>query len=385
MMSGSILGILKAGIWVLRVIYAPMKIRPVKNKITILSRQSDSPSMDIALLEDYLKKNYPGTRLKIMCRKLERGSGVSYGLHILKQMWNIADSPVVLLDGYCIAASILKHREETKIVQMWHAMAAIKEFGYQTLDKEGGHSGEIAEVMCMHRNYYRILAPSRATGGFFCEAFGAEESKLLYMGLPRIDVLSGQRDDPEGPGENLRALYEIQEDREIILWAPTFRKAGKLRMSELINAIDTDRFTLVICPHPQDKTPEYSEEAGEREVIIDRNHDTLDWLAVCDRLITDYSAISVEAAVADKPLYFYVYDIDEYKESEGLNLDPRKEAPLVTSEDPEDMARILSRNYPWEELKKFRNNYVEIDTHNCTGRLGEYLVGLTDLSSRPVT
>ncbi len=48
--------ILKAAIGILRAVYAPMKLRPAKNKITIISRQSNRPTMDIALLCDYLKK-----------------------------------------------------------------------------------------------------------------------------------------------------------------------------------------------------------------------------------------------------------------------------------------------------------------------------------------
>ena len=40
----------------------------------------------------------------------------------------------------------------------------------------------------------------------------------------------------------------------------------------------------------------------------------VDLLAVCDYLITDYSAIALEGAVLNCPTYYFVYDYEEYRE-----------------------------------------------------------------------
>ena len=48
-------------------------------------------------------------------------------------MYYLATSKVCVLDGYCIPASILKHKKKLKIIQIWHASGAIKKFGYQIL------------------------------------------------------------------------------------------------------------------------------------------------------------------------------------------------------------------------------------------------------------
>ena len=41
----------------LRLVYIPIRRRPVQRKVTIISRQSDSPSLDIRLLQQELAKH----------------------------------------------------------------------------------------------------------------------------------------------------------------------------------------------------------------------------------------------------------------------------------------------------------------------------------------
>lgn len=349
---------MKLSVAVLRGIYAPMKLRQTKNRITIISRQSRKQSLDIALLSDYIRETFDDVECKVMIRFIEPGiaNKIGYGFHILSQMWAMAASKVVVLDGYCIGASVLKHKPELKIVQMWHALSAIKKFGYQTIDKESGHSSEVAEAMCMHRNYDYVVAASHETGKLFCQGFNVDEDKLKYLGMPRIDKIL-----------ETGTVKEEKDGREIIFYAPTFRKGEKVRYRELQEAIDSSRYRLIIKLHPL-----YDEEG-----ISDKTHSTYEWLQVCDRIITDYSAIGVEASLVGKPLYYYVYDIDEYDEKVGLNINPEKELPGATARQATRLAEMIEEDYDYEALKKFRNKFVSVDTNNCTKQLGDFLHGLT--------
>ena len=62
-------------------------------------------------------------------------------------------------------------------------------------------------------------------------------------------------------------------------------------------------------------------------------HDTatIDALAVADYVVTDYSAVAFEALLASKKTYFYVPDIEEYRISPGLNVDPLTDAPTIST------------------------------------------------------
>ena len=356
----------------LRCIYAPMKLRRTKNRITIISRQSRKMSLDVTLLSDYLRRNYPDVECVVMVRFIEEGLGsrIGYCFHMLSQMWTIAASKVVVLDGYCICASVLDHKPDLVIVQMWHALAAIKKFGYQTLDKDGGHSSRTAEIMRMHRNYDHVLATSEFVGEEFCAGFNVTSDKIRLLGLPRIDrLIEAKADNPDSAEfrQKVREEYGVSEEQEIVLYAPTFRKGRAVEVSSLREALEGSNFRLIIKLHPL-----YDEEG-----VSDRKYSTYEWLRACDRVITDYSALGVEASLTDKPVYFYVYDIDEYRKQTGLNVDPLIEMPGASSKDAGQLAQMMAQPYDYDALRAFRNKYVSVDTENCTKQLGDYIYGLT--------
>ena len=52
--------------------------------------------------------------------------------------------------------------------------------------------------------------------------------------------------------------------------------------------------------------------------IADNRYSSMDWLRICDKVVTDYSAIAFEAAVRDTELYFYQPDEGSYEHNVGL-------------------------------------------------------------------
>ena len=359
-------GFLKLAVWMLRAVYVPFSALRVKNRITFISRQSDRPSADIRMLSASIKEKCPRADCVILARKLEGTNPIGYGLHMLSQMKHLATSRVVVLDGYCIAASVLKHKKETAVIQMWHSLAAIKKFGYQTLDMPSGRSSKIAEIMCMHRNYDCVIAPGERTGTFYCEAFDVEEERLRYFGLPRIDLI---RTEDEAFAQEVKAEYGFGDGREIILYAPTFRKGRKVDARPLIKAAEEEGFHIIVKLHPlYDDGSEY----------VDRKHNTYDWLKVCDRVITDYSAIGIEAALTGKPVYYYIYDIDEYRNEVGLNIDPEKEMPWAAARDTETLREMLRNDYDTDKERAFLEQNISVPVDNCTERLADFLTGFLD-------
>ena len=108
----------------LNLIYALFKLLPVRDKVTLISRQSDSASEDFLMLKAEIEKQSPKTEVKILSKKLRKSPGalISYIGHIFVQMYHIATSKTVVIDSYCIAVSVLKQRRSLRVVQIWHAM-----------------------------------------------------------------------------------------------------------------------------------------------------------------------------------------------------------------------------------------------------------------------
>lgn len=366
-----------AGRFGLNVIYLFHKLCPVKNRIAIVSRQSDVPYADLGMLKDEISRLSPDTEVIISCRMIGEGiSGkISYLMHLVTtQMHLFATSKAVILDTYCISASMLRHKKKLKIIQMWHAMGAFKRFGYSALDDAEGRSSVIAKGMCMHRNYDVVFISSEACRKPMAQSFGCREEMLEVMPLPRVDLLKDKALQQQ-TAEKIRSAYPQIIGKRVILYAPTFRKSGKVPdyAKQLIDAADDKNICLVVKLHPIDR-----EKITAENAIIDDRFSSLEWLSTADDVITDYSAFIYEAAAAGKCIYRYVPDDADYDQQRGFLVDIRKEFPFFYSGDPEQVlqAAASGRCDP-EALQRFTDKYI-CPGENYTGAMASYILALTD-------
>ena len=134
-------------------------------------------------------------------------------------MWEIASARIAITDTYSIPVSCLNHKESLKIFQIWHALGAVKKFSLQSAGKAQGRDLGVAKAMSMHKNYDFVIAPSKKTAEFYCEAFGCEKDKIVIASLPRIDViLIG-----ESRYDEFIELNPKYKNKKLITYLPTFR------------------------------------------------------------------------------------------------------------------------------------------------------------------
>lgn len=115
---------------VLNLTYMLLKLFRTKNKITFLSRQSNVPSIDFKMLSEELKKQNPNVKIVMLTKKIEGNikNKILYAFHMFSQMYHVATSKVVVIDGYQIVVSVLKHKKSLKVIQIWHALGSLKKF-----------------------------------------------------------------------------------------------------------------------------------------------------------------------------------------------------------------------------------------------------------------
>ena len=125
--------------------------------------------------------------------------------------------------------------------------------------------------------------------------------------------------------------------------------------------MDTNKYNLIIKLHPLDDTK------LDDKYLIKGNFSTYDVMKFADYIISDYSASVIEASILHKPLFLYVYDIEEYSDIRGLNVNILEELKEYTKKDVKDILKdIESDNYDYTELETFRNKYVETYNENNT-------------------
>lgn len=372
--------ILTIGITILKffanLIYCILKIFPTKNKIVMITRQSNTPTLDFRLLKEEIENTDNSIMIETLCNKIESNAlyragvlyKIKYILYILKIMYNLATSKVCIVDGYCIPVCILKHKKKLKIIQIWHASGAVKKFGYQILDKEAGSNSRIANLMCMHKNYDYIIAPSEATKKYFSEAFNTPEDKIVKLGLPRLEYISESK---YSKSEEIIKKYPKLKEKKNILYIPTFRKNNDFNAVEKIleYKIDENKYNLIISLHPLDTTP------VPEKYLIDKKYSSFDLIKIADYIITDYSALSIEASILNKPIFIFLPDIKEYKEEAGLNINLKEELSTFTCENFDEIIdKIEKKEYNTKEIKKYRDKYIEIDENKATENLASFIL-----------
>lgn len=372
--------IVKVGIAVLNVLYTVMKLLPTKNRVVMISRQSNVPSMEFCMIKNRIIEKDSSMEVKLLCRTLDGGvessikNKILYCFHMLVQMYYIATSKVVILDSYCIVASILKHKESLKIIQMWHSMGTMKKFGYSILDKEEGSKKELALAMKMHQNYDYIFASADAYKDHLAEGFHCKKEKILTMPLPRLDLLQDKNYKKEKQ-ESIYAKYPTLKEKPVILYCPTFRKdeTGFIEaFNQLQTAIDFEKYNFVVKLHPLSKVK------LQESVIEAKEFSSFDMLFVADYVISDYSCIVYEAAVLEIPLYFYNFDMELYRNNRGLAIDYEKELPGVISPCAEELIHAMEHKaYNMEELKQFSKKYIQ-PTENATQDIVEFIYSLIE-------
>lgn len=366
--------LIKIGIFILNIIYFFIKLFPInKNKVTFISRQSNEVSLDFTMIAKELKQQNENIKIVFLCKKLGTSFSekLKYCFHMIKQMYNIATSKVVILDSYCIPICILKQKKNLVVIQIWHALGSLKKFGYSSLDKNDGRNGKLARAMKMHKNYTYILTSSNISKQFFEEAFNAKDEQMLVMNLPRIDFLKSKKEQEKMKIRFLEIYPETNNKKKNILYCPTNRKGQRIPLEDMIKEIPFDKYNFIVKLH--DGTEIIYVE--DKKIQKNSNFTGMELLHIADYIITDYSAIVYEAAITQKPIYFYTYDYEEYQINRGTYIDYMSEMPGPICKDFKEIMKMIEENkYDKEKEKNFCQKYVKNIEKNATKKLAELVL-----------
>lgn len=322
---------------VLTVWYALVRLFVKKgDAVAFLSRESDSVTLEFQLIAEELALRRPQTQQIFCCKRAAKAEmGLSYLKELHTQLKALARARVAVVDTYCIPVSMLKHRD-LWVVQLWHALTIIKQFGWQTVGKPEGTSPVMAKAMRMHAGYDAVIAGSQQMRPILAQTMRQDMDKIYALGLPLSDKLL--RTDGETIRRAFLQAHPEAEGKTIISYVPTMRRNSPVPCQGLVETIDPEKECLFISLHPVDLNTRIQPQPG---VILDPNFNSQDAVFFADVVITDYSGTSAEAVLAKKPLLFYVPDIDQYQADCGLNINPEERFPALTHREAEAVLSMI--------------------------------------------
>lgn len=326
---------------------------------------------------------------QVILREMHRGElGTSeYYANAEKLAREIGTAKVVFVHESNSLLGYLKIRKETKVVQLWHGCGVFKKLGLSTIGNKNFKSKEAHDEYPEYNNYSIVTIASPELSWVFEEFMGIrkEEGIIQPIGVSRTDEFF-DKDYLENCYKTLYNIIPMAKDKKVILYAPTYRGKGLKR--ETPNELDVKMF---------------AEELGDEYILIFKHHQTVselpeipepyrntfaydmtrgkgmsinDLMAVADICISDYSSVVFEYSLFERPMLFYVYDLEEYIDNRGLYYDFEEITPgplCKTNEDMIDYIKNVNERFDKQEVTDFKNKFMCCCDGHATERILEFI------------
>ncbi len=315
---------------------------PVRRRVVLATARVARLEGNLAYLHAEILRTRPGTRIVTLPEPYSyRFLGkLAYLLRLVRGMFLLRTSSLFVVDNAYLPVHVAPHRAETTVVQVWHAVGALKRFG---ADTSTGLQGP--ERAFLHHHYDFVITAGEASRVPYAAALRTPVERVLPLGVPRTDFFF----DPTAVAaarERVLARYPRLRDGRIVLYAPTFRGRGRAKRA----APDFDAVALrarlppgdvlALKSHPN-LDPTRVATAGF-DVVIDRALELNEAFAAADVLVTDYSSSIYEWALLRRPLVLLTADLAAYERDPGLYVDPRTDLVGVRVEWPEDLPAAIA-------------------------------------------
>ena len=212
--------------------------------------------------------------------------------------------------------------------------------GHGTPVKRIGFQTEVWNKNCKSyqlQKYSYLTSCSDIESLMLASGFRASLNKIWITGIPRYDYLLSKNNKSEALSTQHPYL-----NKKIILYAPTWRDGNYTRffpfddfsLNKLNKLLEQNDAYLLIRGHKEAvnrKTIKNNKDIFSLNRVISAEQNTFadvsQLLPFVDILVTDYSSILVDFLLLDRPIAFIPYDLDEYKNQQGLLLNYEKNSP----------------------------------------------------------
>ncbi len=226
-----------------------------------------------------------------------------------------------------------------------------------------------------------LLSPNAAATASLRQAFryGGE---VYEAGYPRNDALLSP--DRDAVRAKVRAGLGISEDQIAVLYTPTYRDnvtngvwradvSPSLDVAAVTDGLGPD-YVLLVRPHyfVSDQVGPPSS-PGTRDVA--RYPDVAELYLAADAMVTDYSSTMFDFAVTGKPLLFYAYDLEYYRdELRGFYFDIGVDPPGPIARSEDELVAALSAlertdSCYRQAYERFRATYSYLEDGHATERV----------------
>ncbi len=288
--------------------------------------------------------------------------------------------------NYRIADHIYPKADQV-YVELWHG-TPLKRLGYDIAISDNALNSK-AEIRDKYRidaqKFKYMLAPSPFAAEKFESAWNlkavGKSDTLLVAGYPRNDFLINHT---QKQVLEIRRRLKLPPNKKVILYAPTWRdnqhKSGVgytyelgVDFNELRRQLGKDYVILFRAHYLVASRFNFKKFKGF-VYNVSAMDDINELYVASDLLITDYSSVFFDYANLNRPILFYMYDLEDYgTEIRGFYID-LKELPGDIVENQEDLVDAIKAvrydsSYYAKKYKEFHEKFNPLDDGKASERV----------------
>lgn len=283
----------------------------------------------------------------------------------------------------------IKKKKNQIYLQCWHG-TPLKKLRYD-IEVKGSVLNTINEIRKKNDldavKFDYFISPSKFCTEKFTSAFNlkklGKENIIIEKGYPRNDYLFNYKKEDV---EKIKKTLKLPKNKKIILYAPTFRDNQHtsglgytynlgIDFDKLKKELKKDYIILFRTHYFISNSFDFSK---YKDFIYDvSDYDDINELyIISDILLTDYSSVFFDFANLKRPMLFYMYDLDDYKNNLrdfyfDLDILP---GPIVKQEDNliKEIKNIDNYDKIYKDkYKKFNQKFNYLDDGNASKRVVE--------------
>lgn len=324
-------------------------------------------------------KNHREKNLQIDNAKIIEYFSIPYFFYLARSKYWIAN---------CKLPKYVLKKPSQIYLQTWHG-TPLKKLAHDIVVPEGTtfyRSGmSIEEMRSTYDDdvskYNYMISPSAFTTEVFQSAFKIARQRLIETGYPRNDILSNyQNSDLEA----IKTKLNLPSNKKVILYAPTWRDNSfnlkgytfklKVDFKKWQKALGKD-YVVIFKPHYLIVNDFDLESVKDFVYFVDPKEDISSLYLIADILVTDYSSVFFDYAILKRPIYFYMYDLDSYRdELRGFYLDIYHDLPGKVIENEDILLEKISQSeFDYNKLKLFNQRFNNHEDGNASKRVLDIL------------
>lgn len=317
--------------------------QPVKENVILFEtfmakNYSDSPKY----IYEYIAQNHP----EYECVwAINDGAKIPYGAKTVKR-FSFQYAYYLAVSKYLVfnvrPPLWYRKREEQVFLETWHG-TPLKRLVFDQEEVTSASPKYKQQFYRQRKDWDFLVSANPFSTKTFRSCF-LYEGEMLEYGYPRNDILYWPNKDEIA--QQLKEKLGIPKDKKIILYAPTWRDdqhygSGQYKFElaldlKLMKERLQDDYVVLLRTHHY--ISDHIDVSGLGDFVINLSSydDISEIYLISDICITDYSSVFFDYANLKRPILFYTYDFDKYKNQlRGFYIDMNTEVPgplLYTSE-----------------------------------------------------